>query len=1394
MHLLSPETTLSQLSFLSKPGWFMERESVARLYCARRHNTTPSLRFPCMSPCPPLCLPCVSSGLRDSRSIKLRHAFATATLNVEPGPIQSAVDSSDDASSSVLEVLDALCNVVGDTAADEDYGLLHASKNAIVHLCFAGDRGILPSSIPSEEVTSLQSGLRFCRAVLVLSFSIIGSSSNSNNSGYKLRTAYVFLVNSICRVLLPERERLDGGITNAPWTLDLKESLGNSLEGCSILVEDLVLPSPENHPESIATTADVLSLLASASVEEVVRLLSEKIVHIFSTLAASQSNLAKERLLNLILVLLSMPSPLTRHASNESLPEKRTLKPVGPAKTSSGRIGKSTRTGLALADALKSCILSTCPIVRNRVSQIVGVLLSPACQDAERFSDVFAPSAGLVDYLFEALRQPTSAPEEGAITGSLNDKQLEGSLSLPVLQAISLIAKEKPVTLISKWSYGLPILLKAARCYENHLFIRKVFALIEGFTTGDISLPAFNTSSTRQILQLSLASGAQLNAAICNGSNDALLAELEKSFQSAVSGVEAFCRTISLPDSCLPLAVELIECVALVMPSIASGPRLTAMISELVLETFPNDPSEDIAFRLRHAALGLWGKLAVESFADSNAPGDFLVECLRLIAVTLDVRFFNDNADELRAAGRFFWQYIPPHAVFSRLPCEEHHDVCASGELAMPQGSYDLWGSSSSRDEMHPELESENHQNTVNAELESRGSAIRAYLARLYSLANTGDHTEHDNLGTSYRTLERTMPATFHEFQASLATSQRSEYLGGALRLLHAAERFGGREIMDQPQLLTLLLERADSESILSPPFAKFVLPLIRAIFNVCRDSLSLCRDITLSAELCDIALSSSDLECFGADEEFFLHIIELQDRELRIRAWNSIAKASVTSTVSKTSLETRLASLLGFNASAAKCLLSSCLEGTEKMRAVTINLIRINPSVVATSLLKVGLPAAVICAAEARQVRCDDSEGDTKVGKEDQELLLAQLIDIITLTIPFACRDDLSRMLMHLVDIFSSRQARNSLGAKYLDLSILRCLTTVLNESSAMCRLPRGAGDSCFYILDYIDQSGAAHHVSRLAFKGNGNPNDEMALHSKERDIQRSTKGVAVSLLDYVLRHSLLHRSNAEVGKEAVLKMWDVIPQEEKEWLELLKPGPQRVYDHAESCRRTSCILLLTTVVHCSLQFARYSLAAVRSAIGHELLILITSLATEGTAFLSSSAYRLLDFISAHEFQLFSGEQRLTNLASFKILYVHLGKRLFTIPESISVAEVIFLVGISSTICKSNPTNEKLPMALSQLLVSMESALQKADLQSSDKVQLGQFLDQVESSIDKLAHRKSDPHIKYLRSCASDLRFSLQDGKADPEDHTGWASTELLLGETVLIAAPLSSTYRSAP
>jgi hypothetical protein len=1206
-----------------------------RWECLRRHRTSPPLFAGS------LCLPCASASLRASPSAAEPPRISLAARIVALSPTDVSTAASADPPT-VLDLLDALCAAVRDAADLRDSALNNALEASIVHLAFTCDRNFEDSG-------------HFCAVILAHIFAALREASIEATGCSDLPRplfSYVRLVS-----LMLESDSKRDQVSNGLFIASFRDAAAGDGDLCSVPLRILVDSEAE-----VLSAVSFLVALFETGYPEITSSISSRLDQVLLALRGATTDTNRESLLSFVHIvvcfIISDDGNATLfakvlHVSDHRIPQNLPLATLGSS----------------LAEALKHCSISPCLSVRSRVADIIEALcISPRV--SSMFTNIFA--TGFIDYLFEALRHPpqdVSAMYSEAATSA-------SALTIPILNAVASIAASHPSKLSEKWHYGLPILIRVAEQHLDSATLRAVFRVLAAALTAS-QIPVLDSTAVSQLLTLVLHACSKLNLAVSslessvngitpsaagsdNGGNPHLLStatlrELQSTFQDGITVLEQFSQCYRYPPSARNLLVDCVECAGMLIPQTEKAPRLARQLVNQFLALPASEQTGDLAEKIKFAVLGVWGSAAVELFTTSQRPGRTveegeartttasLVELLHVVACALDVQLFKVSPpDDFVNAIDWFWQRLSPSIVFSRLDPE---DFGQAGRL--PESS-DIWSSL----DVQPESLSASSELVSDSFAALTGKQATAVVVRLYLSRLCRGHDEDEGAHSPYakymfylspRLAKMTMPASFTAFVDQITKAGSREHLAAALILLEQCVLRRDDCLLNRTDVVRILVVRANSETITVPKFKACALMLSRLIFMCCKHEPLLLRQVALRKDFCSAVLMSGELDfAHSWDQELFLYVLSrAHDTELRIRAWVVYSEKRRADDAWRP-LDVRLADLLGSDVGAAKCLVSALNEGSHTILEMTYDLCTICPWKVPSALNQVGILAMVICVLELQQAM---AVADVSV-QQRWQFRAAQLIDIVTIGITYASSENMHRLLMLLVDIFSQpqlvpeshsqahlkwRQDSTSVADSAcsgnpqvpsvtpLDVSILRCLASVLNNfvilgdvSVTQSRTPA--------IFSYIVQSSFMQRAATILFG-----------MSDVTDSQEFAIGAAATIFDYMLRHGYQWCSIR--GELSINNICSLLHRTEEAWMTLISGEDDTsavASVHSRVCRRTACLQLLVTWT--MMLDSWHPSPALGACIGDFLLVHVTSVAAATQVLPSSAALHFLQVYMLHQ------------------------------------------------------------------------------------------------------------------------------------------------------------------
>lgn len=1342
--------------------------------CARRHQSRPSLIIDCLSS-KPICLPCAASTIRTQSNRPLRISVAAALDNLNGETLHSKSLNSDSASVTILDTLDALCFILCEAAGEEDPELVTAIARAISHICFSCDKGA------DEVVEYGDDRYKVCAAVLTHVFQFLKDHVTEDLCDRRLRAAYAQLLSTMVQRsgMLVDRVRSDW--EGAETFLSMFDVLPVDMEPwCCSLLLDLVSTSGSN---AVGVTADILCAFLVTGSKRILTFLNEHVTGVLNALQQATSIDHREKLLSLLLLLISMPQG-NGNFENEAI--------VG-SKSKKEKTGEHSLSGTLLAEALKPCVISPSSDVRSLVADIINVLLDPKfrIRYSKCSQSLFAPASCFTDYLIEAIRHPLKySRQDEQDCAQKSSLALQSALAAPVLRTLGQIATQFSCEMTSKWRYALPVICKSALGYDSGA----TSATFKLFGKSCCTWPTLQKEVAIDITQMFLQSGARLRSAL---EVDSAGMETEKlCFLTGIEMLSELTEYNCFPASASVELLDCAECIGLLAPHVTSGSNFVYNTLKLMLET---EYLSERATRVKSVALDIWGCHVATLFSKStDASRQQLVNGLNILSAALDVRLYKD-AFELHEAALPLFREIS-FAQVSSFFVEDHHKSMFQSDCGVGS-SEALWNSSDQNiPTEHTEGAVDPHSCDKNS-TSSLAETVRTYFSRIICSLSDVSHELGLKSAFGYRTLERYMPLSVAALIAQLSSPNSPEELLVALNILLASIIHSHSTIADPSLIQKALMECAESTNLVeTASYRECVLPLVRMMFYCSEGIQQGGTTVIIPKTVCAIALAHKGLDIVRSDSDFFFHVLNCHDTELRVLAWNTLAESRIRGDPDWKAIDVRLADQLGTSTSTAKNFVTSCLEGSHDVRCLALDLMTIRPESVPTALLKVGLPSLIMKELEARQVLLSSSEYESTprslIELEKCESCLHGLIAIATNAVKHGEREDLHRMLMMLVDVYGGRSDKipSHLKARAgnLDDVIVRCLVSAMNV------IAEPAADKDLTVSDlifpYLVQTMSIAKMKEHLLSAVSRIIDDGSVTSLgwSDDDEFELQGVAC-LLDYVARHQirlLLAKFSNEVAMEKMSWSFSSLLKSESDWNVLLYHSRADIGHHANNCRQASCMQLLhTLVVHGLL--CQNDLIANKpfEILGPDLLASTVAAAASPRGIFQASTQEFLLVLVAYEELLFEKtDLRLSNLASHQAFHSYLVAKFVVHPSSLNLPELQYLVFAS---IRKFPVDIRRSISLVEIGKSFSSIMETFGNteEALYKAARALFSSAVNSCV-----RPSQDVTKILQTFEIALKAACDRHRGALEQAEGngiltWNQGGLLIGCRAVIAAPLSFT-----
>lgn len=1273
------------------------------------------------------------------------------------------------ANATVLDSLDALCFILCESSEEDDQELVSTISNAISHICFSCDSGAF------ETLGDAGDGYKISGAVLTHVFQLLKDHVSDNLYDRRLRAVYSQLLSTMVHRFGVLSDQARAGWKSTETFLSCFDYIQIDLKPwCTSMLSDLVDTS---RSDALHVTTDVLCALLISGSNWISSFLSENLCSVLFALQKATSIDHREKLLSLILLVVS--SPKHKGDANDS----QNCRP----KRESPEDSKSAISGAMLAEALKPCLISPSSVVRSLVADIVTILQDRRFETT--FStctrSLFASASGFTDYLIESIRRPFkySTPDSLDYNGG-DSSSPESDLAVPMLRILAQITARFPHEMRPKWGYALPVVCKSALIGYNNDATEATFKV---FAKSCSLWSVLQKDLALDIVQLFLRSGGRLRSTLDAESMDF---KPEKScFTAGIDMLSELTENSCLPASISAELLECAECIGVLCPDVENGSKFTDKVLRLVLE---GSLTSDLAASVKTVAIDVWGSHLANLFSKpSSASTEQMVHGLNILCAALDMRLYQSEFELHEVALPLFREIN--FAKVSAVLTQEHQ----SGEVESDCGvgsSDALWNSLDQN--LHPESNegspTRHTGNIVNGPLDA--DAARAYFGRIIcSLPNVSD-----DLGLksalSYRVLVRSMPRNVTALISQLSSPATPEKLQVAMNVLLASIVHSQSTIAYPNTIQKALLGCAESASMSEASFRECALPLVRLNF-LCSDRMQEAgNDVFIPKAVCAIALKHEGLDIAGLDSDLFFHVLSKHDTELRVLAWNAFARGRVHGDPRWNAIDSRLADLLGESTSASKNFVTSCLEGSHELRCIALDLMALRPVRVPTALLKVGLPSLIMKELEARTVllSCPDSARRSLEEFERAELRLRDLIAIVTMAVKYGEQEDLHRMLMMLIDAYERGNDSTSLPKKVknttLDGAIVRCLISALNALAEPNRDQALVASAS--TAPYLMQTSSVSKMKEQFASAVGRILDDGSCSSVEwsDDDEFELQSVACAL-DYVTRHQTrTFLANPSCDEAKITTSSSLSGLIERDWIVLLFHCRVGTGHHARNCRQASCMKLLSTiVVHCISCKSNLDQTRLGRILGPALLASTVAAAATPQGVLQSSALDFLLILVTYEGDLFeNAELRLSNLASHKAFYSLVAAKFAISPKGLTLVELRYLAsysfrrfaptGIKRALLMKNVANFS---AIIEVSGEKEDALYKAAKTLIGGAATSRSL----SSNDAVSAFHG--FVTALESASIRHRGIID--QAEAAQVLYWNQDELLIGSRAILAAPLS-------
>lgn len=1028
-------------------------------------------------------------------------------------------------------------------------------------------------------------------------------------------------------------------------------------------------------------------------------------------------------------------------------------------------------------EACKSCAITRSPNVRCKLTELLALLVG-----SEKGKHLLSSliQSGFTDYLFEALRCP---PREQSHLNENGIEDEDTNLVLATLMTMKLILESVPAMIETKWSFGIPIVLKVAEHCREQSIIRTVFHIFRVAFAAKITTGLTNEEA-RKLLTLTVTCGSKLS--ICISSQDQRVTELMLDFEAGIMAMEQITLVFIFSADTFGQLLDCVECAMIVMPTSIFCYRLLRNVIEKLLDSPDLLQISSIVDRARGICNVVCGRAAVSAFgsASDDLPPNLLCEILFTVSTGLDPRLYKNNPNDMEAALQLYWNNISPCAIFKRL---EGSDT-GHGLPTKTINRSELWSSM--------ELEEENEQQSSDCRhpgdnvCENKPCLIRQYLGRLCMYSSSVN----PNVSLHWRDIEKHIPSNSTAFKGQLHADLNSIEFRSAFMLLQQSALSANEWSFGKVETISLLGEQTNSLS-LSNGKNMWALSLVRTITLCMRGDDALADCVHISRAACEHLFSMHMLDFSNSiDQDFLIYILKRgHDIDLRLQAWTTYARWSRGEDAEQRKFDLRLSTVIISNAGVAKCLVSALYNGCQDVARLTLELCSVASPGVAQALNTAGLASAITSVLESKCIERerDPSFSDTQVDPENWECPLSDFLDVITMTMPYANIESYHRLLMVLVDSFPDfnkmGQVQNCFEKTKLhgpsqekykpsrlkssgksELSILRCFIiafngTVTEQVYNFNSTPR--------IFQYLTESKTLGEIGCIIRRYYVDDSRSQAEGSKE--MEDFVAGAVSTFFDYALRL----QSNISHARKTTTccKILKLLPSKEKEWMKLFLSDSQlsEAVLHPAICRRGAVLQLLGTAVKISAILPENNKCDVQ--IGQYMNAHVIHAAASASALLSSAALDLLQIINDRQKKILPCFVPF-NLECNQSLTRFIAWKLSLCPQECHESEIRYLRS-SLTFNSAKDVDEKYFISL------MHKLLEKSAEGSSRR---SFALAEIQKRERSAGYRTRNRSSKSASKMSEASNQSSAPTKVENAEYCTWDCQELMLGRQAILAAPL--------
>lgn len=1242
---------------------------------------------------------------------------------------------------------------------------------------------IQPSAEGENELNCGLVEYRYCAALMRHCFSAISQLADVPKS--QSISAYIKLTWTIFRHFLPTNS--DGSSRehnnmskNERAVLQIVHSARQASSGVTEGIVAILVSQQTRHDIALACAClDVLHTFVSyASMQPTIGV-NIDLNTLLQQLCYLKSVDTQERMINLVRSLLaSFDKPRNgKSLAGEGVAEDSQVRETSRCtarKTSACELPLDVQKSV-FAEACKNCIMSRSQRILLSLLELLQVV-----SESSKLQHLvpFLGNSGFLDYVFESVRMCTVA---STTAGESEEASAESKLVTLGLKIMAYMLERVPDRFEDKWSYGLSIVLRAAERYSEQNPLGLVFSIIRAASAAS-HFSVFSVKNAQAILSLFSMCGSKYGFLSTSGGKEVSQSKVE--FEIAVGAIEQLAGKNAFP---VDVHAQLLDCVECAVTLLPCSPPCTRLFRH-VINTFADNSRlpeyAELFRRLRELLLLFEKEIARPAFRLPLGQMNPELQCefVYTLGSGLDQRLYRYcPPQQYQETIEICWGDLSPKLLLDQLDAQVGEFKLEDTEKQVPcnqtSGESPRELSASGKKCLHK----------GNAVCGGSACAVQIYLARLCCFSELFQFDSEFQVRDLLSHIPTSSTMCRNYLNCDLDTF---EFRAGLILVLESAVR-ANEWLCDRLELISWL-KRDDAKEMKTGNMTSYVHCVIRLIFMLAREEEIQTNQLSISATDLEYVLQSPILDFQNyTDQRILLYsLTKAGDIHLTTAAWRKYLRYRNSANFCDHDLDAKIVHVIGSHKTVSGNLVHAVCKGSRDFRDFLVQLPSEFSLEIARALNQGGVSTAVMSTLEdfSASVESTGSAGDRAKALREKGEILADVLEIVTLTMPYTSVEQYHRLLMGLTDIYPKvsalRRNQEDIAGQRLDqksepndsknakgyhlpqriqLIILKCFILALNgtfldPSSPLNSAPR--------IFEYLLNSETIPCIAEsMHMKHESSSRDEF-----EDDFKRFMIGAVSTFFDYVLR--LFLRSGGFIGSQKLEHILELLPKAGTEWMGLAgsSSNVMTTGSYSEICRRAAAYRLLTTwtLLKSYLKDNTDNIWEKR----HHIIIHVTNAASSSSTLLSSAALSLLQTI-------------------YRCLKSNSSK--FALPVSESDLALRSFIHWKTHFCPQDCLDEEKKFIQVSEFINRPPSLQKCKTESCRKSDMSKNMsksDLIASAACRTRNQTRNCYRASLENTSkSQASLSSQKGNGpplNPDSYPTWNRNELLLGKQAVLAAPL--------